>query len=562
MTSDNKFRFLRLAAVSTLLTSCTGQLPGSFRFLQQTQTFNSQQDVNTKIDLLWVIDNSSSMDVSQQKIRNGFNAFAAKYLLPTWDIRTAVISTDLYLANPNFSGYLAKQVNGSVGYSSTYINTRLGTFQNPSWNTSLVDLITGVFTNGFNFNALNPLWGANYSRLLPGIHDGPLTSFCFEAMPYFMKGVTQCTVRDDQTLYSGTSHCLHPDTGAGESSLSQCVNTIQNDTVHSGKAIISTMPPTGTLGDSVWIGQLVDNFAINASTGSSGSGSERGLSSVLQLLSDNEGTDTAFFRPGSLRGIIFVSDEDDQSMTPPTSPSVTYNPFTSYGCDQASLLTLNGGSAQISSNLCCSNSGSGCTYGDIGTTCAAKTVDGYTYTLGICVDESQLLPIAEVKQTLDTFFQTLDSSPTGNPNYFIATITPTTAAGIQSLQTARYASATTVGTFKMTEVNRSDRYIALGTLVSGNSLVLDISASDYSPILDAIGQQIVTRKSTFTLTRIPTSTEDMQITIIHADGTTTIVDSSSYVINGNEVTFIDPNFVLSLSASDKISINYQPKTGV
>ncbi|MEO5969946.1 MAG: hypothetical protein ABIQ95_08460, partial [Bdellovibrionia bacterium] len=91
MSSYNKSRFLKIAAISTLfLTACTGQLNGSFRFLQQTQNFNSRQDVNTKIDLLWVIDNSSSMDVSQQKIRNGFNAFAAKYLLPTWDIRTAV----------------------------------------------------------------------------------------------------------------------------------------------------------------------------------------------------------------------------------------------------------------------------------------------------------------------------------------------------------------------------------------------------------------------------------------------------------------------------------------
>src|SRR4051812_34388538 len=107
---DYKIVLLNIAFFSTLLSSCTTQLPGSFRFLQQTQTF--ELDVNTKIDLLWVIDNSSSMDVSQQKIRNGFKSFAARYLLPTWDIRTAVISTDLYLAHPAFSPYLSKQVAG------------------------------------------------------------------------------------------------------------------------------------------------------------------------------------------------------------------------------------------------------------------------------------------------------------------------------------------------------------------------------------------------------------------------------------------------------------------
>jgi len=560
MSSQNKLGFLKITAMSTLLSSCTGQLAGSFRFLQQTQTFSSQQEVNTKIDLLWVIDNSSSMDASQQKIRNGFSAFAAKYLLPTWDIRTAVISTDLYLAHPAFSNYLSKQVAGSVGYKSTYISNRLDTFQNPSWNTSLIDLVTGVFTNGFNYNALNPLWGNNYARLLPGIHDGPLPSFCFEAMPYFMKGVTQCSIRDNQTLYSGSSNCLHPNVGAGESSLSQCVNTVENNTVHSGKAIISTMPPAGTPGDSAWIAELVDDFMINASTGSSGSGSERGLSSVLQLLSDNEGTDSAFFRAGSLRGIIFVSDEDDQSMTLPANPDASFNPFTSYGCDQASLLTLNGGSSLISNHVCCNDPLKGCTYGDAGTTCATKTVEGYSYTLGICVDETKLIPVADVKQSLDTFFQALDNSATANPNYFIASITATTAAGIQGLQASRYLSATTVGTFKVTEVNRSDRYIALGNLVSGSSLVMDISASDYSPILDAIGQQIVTKKSTFNLSRAPTSGEDMQMSIIHADGTTLILDSSTYVVNGKQVTFTDPNYVLSLAATDKISINYQPKT--
>lgn len=540
------------------LSACTGQIPGSFRYIQQTESFNNEQSVNTKIDLLWVVDNSSSMDVSQQKLRAGFQSFANKYMKPTWDIRVAVITTDTYIANPAYATYLSTVVPGSVGYISTYISGRLGTFVNPSWDTSLINLATGAMGHGVRYNDLAPLWGSSYAQLLAGFHDGPITSFCFEGMPYFFSGVTQCSIRDVHGVNVGTSHCLNP--GVGESSLSQCVNTVQNDTVRSGKPIISTMPPSGTPGNSAWVDQLVKDFMVNVSAGSSGLGSERGISSVLQMLTDNEGTASAFFRQNSLRGIIFVSDEDDQSIVIPSSPPVGFKPFTGYGCDQASLITLNGASAVTGNNgICCSDPAKNCSFGSAALSCAPKTVDGYTYTLGICVDPTQLLPIATAKQTLDQFFLDLDGASATTPNYFITAITPTSAAGIQSLQTARYSSDTTVGTHKVTEVNRGDRYIALGQLVSSDSLALDISSSDYSPILDAIGQQIIAKKSTFTVTRAPTGQEDMVVSIQHVDGSVTAVPNTYFYVSGDKIIFTNQDFVLSLQSTDTIIINYQPK---
>lgn len=565
-TTKKSFPLRQLGQISLITlavssTACTGQIPGSFRYLQQEEAFSSQQDINTKIDLLWVVDNSSSMDVSQQKLRAGFQSFANKYMKPTWDIRVAVITTDTYIANSAYSTYLSTVVPGSVGYISPYVSGRLGTFVNPSWDSTLINLTTGAMDHGVRYNDLAPLWGNLYAQLLPGYHDGPITSFCFEGMPYFYSGVTQCSIRDDQTQNTGTSNCLDPNTGAGESSLSQCVNTVQNDTVRSGKAIISTMPPSGTAGDAAWINQLVRNFMVNVSAGSSGLGSERGIASVLQMLTDNEATSTAFFRKNSLRGIIFVSDEDDQSITIPTTPPVGFKPFSDYGCDQASLISLNGAAAVTGNNgICCSDPAKNCTFGSAALSCSPKTVDGLTYTLGICVDSSQLLPIATAKQTLDQFFLTLDAESATLPNYFVSVITPTTSAGIQALQTARYASDTLVGTKKATEVDRGDRYIALGQLVSSDSLALDISSSDYSPILDAIGQQIIQKKSTFALTRAPTSKEDMVVTIHHADGTNTTVTSDNYTISGNNLVFTSQDFVLSFQATDQIIINYQPKT--
>src|SRR5438046_3916422 len=88
---------------------CTGQLPGAFRLQQASQTFASSQAINTKVDMLWVVDNSASMDPSQKSLRNGFAAFAQKYMQPTWDIQVGIITTDTYLANPRYATFRASK---------------------------------------------------------------------------------------------------------------------------------------------------------------------------------------------------------------------------------------------------------------------------------------------------------------------------------------------------------------------------------------------------------------------------------------------------------------------
>ena len=169
---------VQFARISTVIaftvlsfSACTNQLEDSFRFLQQLEAFGILTQINTKVDLLWVVDNSASMDISQRKLRDGAQAFADKYLKPSWDIRIAVITTDTYLAHSAFSTYLDTTVPGTVGYTSPYIQGRLATFENPTWNPNLVNLTTGAFDSGVKYGELVPTWGPNYSRLLPGLHD-------------------------------------------------------------------------------------------------------------------------------------------------------------------------------------------------------------------------------------------------------------------------------------------------------------------------------------------------------------------------------------------------------
>ncbi len=504
-----------------LVNACT-QIPNSFRLAQQEETFSSTQAVNTKLDMLWVIDNSGSMDVSQKAIHQGFKSFAEKYMKPTWDIRVAVITTDTYLAHPAFANHLNSVYYGS-GTNSPYLGmkeangnpARKTPFVNPSWAPNLVSS-QGTFTNGVKWKQQFPLWGPNWAKLLPGNHDGPMTTLCWEGSAGFFGGVSQCWIRDDETGNQGPERCAFP--GPGEDSTTQCVNTVMNDTVHSGKPIIATLPPEGVSANGAWTQGLVRDFLVNLSVGISGYGRERAFGSILQLLSDNEveGAAYRFFRPGSLRVIVLVGDEDDQTMVIPSPLPSGFSANTYFSVSY----------------------------------CTSKTIDGYTYKVPECPQPSRLMPVSTVKQKLDDFFIDLDQGAEDSPNYFVVSITPLSGVSIQSLHNDRGTK----------EVDRADRFLALGDLVGNGSMAMDLTATDYSPMLDQIGQAIVEKKAVFQLNREPTAEEDMLVFVRHADGSVTYLKYDQFTVSGNLLTITDLDFVLSLSVSDQIVINYQPKS--
>ncbi|OFZ82244.1 MAG: hypothetical protein A2603_00975 [Bdellovibrionales bacterium RIFOXYD1_FULL_55_31] len=517
-----------------LLSGCTGQLPGSFRLAQQEEVFATSQEINTKLDMLWVIDNSGSMDVSQQRIRDGFSGFAQKYMKPNWDIRVAVITTDTYLAHPAFTNYLnlyqvpvgsPAQSSYLRGITANGIPGRSTPFVNPPWAPNLVNMNPaspdyGKFTAGLKVNQGRPQLGPNWAKLLPGNHDGPMIALCHEANALFISAtdVSKCYIRDDQTGNTGPERCAYP--GSGETSASQCVNTPMNDTVHSGRSIIATIPPAGTPTDAAWTARLIQDFLVNLSVGVTGIGYERGLASLQQLLADNEvaGSPTAFFRKDSLRVIVLVGDEEDQTMIIPPAPYTGFLANSYYTTDAA--------------------------------TCT-KLIDGVSFTVPSCPDPTKLVPVADIKGQIDTFFHTLDQTgATENPNYFVVSIVASTAASVQNLRTQRSSN----------ELDRADRFIELGNLVANGSSVMEIDNPDYSPMLDAIGMAILNKKAIFQLQRAPTTTEEMTVAIKHADGTLTVLLPSQFTVSGKVLTITDLDFLLSLANTDQIIINYQPKT--
>lgn len=540
MGTNHNMKLFGLVFSTTLLVAassgCTQQLENSFRLAQQEEAFNSTTDVNTKLDMLWVVDNSASMDVNQQHLRDGISAFASRYMQPTWDIRIAVITSDTYLGNTGFANYVNSTLGGSTGWKSEYIigNANYGVpgrtsaFVNPSWAPTLFNLTVGnanygKATGGIKVKDHWPYYARNWSTLQAGNHDGPMTTLCTEFNRLFWQGLSHCTYRDNQAG-TGIDQCVTP--GGGQTSVTQCVNTSMADNIHSGKPIISTMPPAGTPGDAAWTAQLVKDFTVNVSVGSSGSGSERPLSSMLQFVTDNEASAslTKFFRPGSLRTIVFLTDEDDQSMTIPANNA---NPGSNY-------------------------TGS----------CSSKTVDGYTYTIDSCPSVA-LTPVSTFKSQMDAFFQGLDGSgAAGDPNYFVVSIVALTGASIQAMQTERCNVENGIfgpGSCSVA-TDRADRLVSFASLVGNGSLSMDLGSSDYSPMLDQIGTVIVQKKAQFTLARAPTAAEDMIVYVLHADQSRTVVDPSKWTINGNILTITDLNFVLSLASTDKFLVNYQPRS--
>jgi len=579
-----KLSAITVALSALALTNCTQQIPAEFALQQQQETFSGQTKVqiNTKIDLLWVVDNSSSMDTEQQRLRQGFAAFAQKYMQPTWDIQVAAIPTDLYMAAPEFATYRAQA------------------------------LVTGLIPQ---WNSQDGSGNATYATFAPGLHDGPIASSCAVGLPYFFYGETHCTDRQ-------TTGNLSKTTCGASDDPTECVNTAATNTIHSGQSIIKTMPPAGTPGDQNWINNITTQFMTNLTTGTAGSGSERGMQSVLQLLNDNEkaSSTTKFFRPGSTRVIIFLSDEEDQTMPAPAVAGTQVQPFEYYMCDVAHL-TAQGDSSLISS-ICGTgktypNNGASITYvghsyvdGSGNTTCKTNSLfaaeqggvtgpnyykqigyndasgnvipaEGtYSYTLGLCPNPDYLMPVSTVKTNLDTFFNGLDGTTGSNSSYFIVSIVPWDAASVQAIQgtdstgaylspaTARHLDDVNVNTASpgaaliMQAVDRGDRYIALGQAVGNGSIALDLASTDYSPVLNAIGTQLTLQKGTFTLQRAPTGQEDTIVEVVHADGSITVIPASDYAINGNILTITDLNTILTFQSTDQIVINYQPKTSV
>ncbi len=113
---------LILSTVAMMVTACSsGDSSTSYSVLASGQTFK-QATVNSKVDLLWVVDNSGSMQPLQQNMTNNFNSFISQFVTKGYDFHLAVTGTDAYKADSMFqnNSSLSRFRDGSATHSGIF----------------------------------------------------------------------------------------------------------------------------------------------------------------------------------------------------------------------------------------------------------------------------------------------------------------------------------------------------------------------------------------------------------------------------------------------------------
>ena len=117
---------LEMKAISLQVLSCAGLLalancgntPG-YRVLPQEQETSQDIVVDNKIDILFVVDNSKSMDPEQEVLKQSFENFIKEFQAKGFDFHIGVISTDTmgdgnYWTGQEFSGQKMSKVTETV----------------------------------------------------------------------------------------------------------------------------------------------------------------------------------------------------------------------------------------------------------------------------------------------------------------------------------------------------------------------------------------------------------------------------------------------------------------
>lgn len=82
-----------ISGLSLMLAGC-GEKSSSFSLLPDSNIFyQNNSTLNSKIDIMWVIDNSGSMETSQNNIADNFNSFIQDFSTKNLDFKISVIDT-------------------------------------------------------------------------------------------------------------------------------------------------------------------------------------------------------------------------------------------------------------------------------------------------------------------------------------------------------------------------------------------------------------------------------------------------------------------------------------
>ena len=84
------------------LSACGSKNPSYSLLADQQQFTQSASDLNNKVDILWVVDNSGSMQPAQDNLIANFRSFVTDFSSKAYDFSISVVTTDAYLAANQF----------------------------------------------------------------------------------------------------------------------------------------------------------------------------------------------------------------------------------------------------------------------------------------------------------------------------------------------------------------------------------------------------------------------------------------------------------------------------
>jgi hypothetical protein len=283
---------------------------------------------------------------------------------------------------------------------------------------------------------------------------------------------------------------------------------------------------------------LIKSFEDGVSVGITGAPEERGFDSVRVFLELNEKSATAahkLFRKNAKRIIVFLTDEDEQTVDPAEKGPEPYT------------VMVSGGEALPS---------------QITTKCEPTVVEGVTLApVTVCTKPELLLGVSAFKESLDSFFGKLDGGAGAAPGKFL--IVSIVSKNLKTIQDLRVKA----GDLEIAHT-RGDRYVELATLAGDGSFSMDIGAEDYSEILEKIGLEVVKHSTTtkfvpvtrFKLDRIPAEGERFLVILLSTDGSSVELQETQYVLRKNTLTITDPALIAGLKKGDEIRVRYQPST--
>lgn len=141
-----KLQFVAILLLTTMTVACGNDTP-TFSLLPDENTFFQKgNEVNNKIDLLWVIDDSGSMETSQQNVADNFDAFMDKFIDKGYDFKMAVTTTQAYksafIGDPSYAEF-------KDGVPGNYTGIKVITKDTPDLkNTFLTNMLQGINGSG------------------------------------------------------------------------------------------------------------------------------------------------------------------------------------------------------------------------------------------------------------------------------------------------------------------------------------------------------------------------------------------------------------------------------